>query len=184
MYKFHPILSIALVLISISWSAAANPDREHSVRTVHFAKGSTTTIIKGNVLGYNYVDYRLRASAGQTLRVRMQAGNPSNYFNVNPPDSGDVSMFIGGGGDKAFESMLPADGSYVIRVYLMRASARRNEESNYTLSISIEGKPLKPVSGKIDARIPGCLFHVVSGLGQSTALKRPGMPELSVATTL
>jgi hypothetical protein len=42
-------------------------------------------------------------------------------------------MFIGQfGGD--FKGILPTDGDYTIRVYLMRSAARRNESSIYTLT--------------------------------------------------
>ncbi len=159
MNRIFAALAVGLTLTATASSAAAPADRERTVRQVRFAKGTTSTVIKGNVKGYNYVDYQLRASAGQTLKAGMQVSNLANHFNINAPDSGDVSMFIAGGGSKVFEGMLPADGTYTIRVYLMRAAARRKEGSDYSLSVSIEGKPLKPVSDKIDATIPGTPYH-------------------------
>jgi hypothetical protein len=36
-------------------------------------------------------------------------------------------------------TLLPADGVYTIRVYLMRNAARRNETANYTLEVRIAG---------------------------------------------
>ena len=48
---------------------------------------------------------RLRAGAGQTLTVRLQETNPSNYFNVLPPGSNDVAMFDGQDGSN-FKGLL------------------------------------------------------------------------------
>ncbi len=67
-------------------------------------------------------------------------------------------MFIGQiGGD--FKGILPTDGDYTIRVYLMRSAARRNESSNYILTISVTGKPLVAIPVSQDAVIPGTPYH-------------------------
>jgi hypothetical protein len=55
--------------------------------------------------------------------------------------------------------MLPADGDYKVRVYLMRNAARRNEASDYTLTISVTGAPLAPTSKAKDAVLPGTPYH-------------------------
>jgi hypothetical protein len=41
----------------------------------------------------------------------------------------------------------------------MRAAARRNESSDYTLTISVSDKALAPVPASKDAVIPGTPFH-------------------------
>jgi len=51
--------------------------------------------------------------------------------------------------------MLPADGDYRVRVYLVRAAARRNESSAYTLTIGVAGKALEALPGAQDALVPG-----------------------------
>jgi hypothetical protein len=55
--------------------------------------------------------------------------------------------------------MLPTDGDYTVRVYLMRNAARRNEASEYTLTISVTGRALPPLPASRDALIPGTPFH-------------------------
>ncbi len=40
-------------------------------------------------------------------------------------------------GPHRFSGALPADGDYVVQVYLMRSAARRNEVANYTITIGI-----------------------------------------------
>jgi hypothetical protein len=128
------------------------------IESVQFAKGSSEATIKGSVKGDQTVDYHVRAGAGQTLTVALKGSNAQNYFNVLPPGSADVAMFVGqdGGG---YKGVLPTDGDYTVRVYLMRPAARRNESSNYTLTVGVTGKPLAPVPAAKDALLPGTRFH-------------------------
>jgi len=135
---------------------AADP----GIRTerVQFAKGATSAVIKGRLKGTSNVDYLVRAGAGQTITVSLKRSKLSNYFNVLPPGSKDVAMYAGQTGED-FTGMLPSDGDYRIRVYLGRAAARRNESSNYTLTISVTGKALAPLPASQDAVLPGTPFH-------------------------
>lgn len=125
---------------------------------VQFAKGATSAVIKGRLKGYSGVDYLVRGGAGQTIAVSLKRSNPSTYFNVLPPGSKDVAMHAEQTGED-FKRVLSTDGDYTIRVYLVRAAARRNESSDYTLTISVVGKILAPVSASKDAVIPGTPFH-------------------------
>ncbi len=139
---------------------------------VQFKRGETGATIKGKIKGYQIVDYKVRAGAGQSMVVNFKPSNRSAYFNVMPAGS-HVAMFVGSTSGNHFEANLPADGMYTIRVYLMRNAARRNETTNYTLEICIAGKG-KPAKGTSDAspdtRVPfdrilelqGIRFHVTS----------------------
>ena len=151
------VAAIAAIISVITIPAEAEIQK-HSQERVKFAKGASSAKIKGQLKGDETVDYVLRASAGQTLTVTLKRSNGANYFNVLPPNSTDVAMFIGQiGGD--FKGILPTDGDYTVRVYLMRSAARRNESSDYTLTISVTGKPLVPVPASQDAVIPGTPYH-------------------------
>lgn len=110
-------------------------------RPVQFAKGTSAATIKGVIKGDATLDYTLRAKAGQTMRVALKSSNGSNYFNVLPPGSNDVAIFVGSTGGNAWTGALPADGEYRIRVYLMRSAARRGESASYTLTIGIADAP-------------------------------------------
>jgi hypothetical protein len=149
------MVSMLLLCVVVTLRAA-----EQSTRTerVQFKKGSTSAVIKGQVKGSGDVDYLVRAGAGQTITVSLRVSNRSNYFNVLPPGSKDVAMYVGQTGED-FKGVLPADGDYMIRVYLIRAAARRNESSRYTLTVSVTGKALKPVAASKDAVIPGTPYH-------------------------
>lgn len=125
---------------------------------VQFAKGASSAVIKGQLKGDAIVDYLVRAAAGQTLSVKLQKSNAQNYFNVMPPGSTGSAMFVGDTGED-YTGMLPADGDYIVRVYLMRPAARRGESSNYTLTVGASGKALAPITASEDALIPGTSYH-------------------------
>ena len=150
----------ALILIAthapLPAHAAGDPDTRS--QTVQFAKGATSAQLRGSIKGNASVDYRFDARAGQTLSVTMKPSNASNYFNINPPGS-DLAMFVGSSQGAEATLVLPTDGTYVVRVYLMRNAARRNETSNYTLTVGVIGKALAPLPASKDALIPGTKFH-------------------------
>jgi hypothetical protein len=153
-------VSIALVSMLLLCVVVTLRAAEAGIRTerVKFATGATSAVIKGQVKGSGDVDYLVRAGAGQTITVSLKVSNRMNYFNVLPPGSKDVAMYAGQTGED-FKGVLPADGDYTIRVYLIRAAARRNESSRYTLTVSVTGKALEPVAASKDAVIPGTPYH-------------------------
>jgi len=156
-------LSLCMAVLALAAPAVlAAADSERTVQDVKFAKGASTATLKGRVAGYSYVDYRLRAGAGQTIKVSMQASNRGNYFNLLPPGSNDVAMHVGQTGGNKFEGLLPDDGVYVLRVYLMRSEARRKHSSDYTLTVSVKGKALPALSPKADALVPETRFHATA----------------------
>ena len=162
------LAAAAIVVLARPVVAGAQPAPPRQER-VTFAKGATSATIKGQVKGAADVDYLVRAAAGQTLSVSLKVSNRSNYFNVLPPGSQDVAMYVGQTGE-AYSGMLPADGDYAVRVYLMRNAARRNEMSGFTLTITVTGKALAPLPASQDALLPGTPFHAS---GSITCLPMP-----------
>jgi hypothetical protein len=156
---------MALSLIAVAAVGAGPAHAADAIRqeTIQLQKGSTEVAIKGRVKGDQTVDYRVRAGAGQTLTVALKGSNAQNHFNVLPPESANVAMFVSqdGGG---YKGILPTDGDFTVRVYLMRAAARRNESSNYTLTVGVTGKPLAPLPAATDALIPGTPYHASATL--------------------
>ncbi|MGB2816866.1 MAG: hypothetical protein WBC37_06560 [Burkholderiaceae bacterium] len=106
-------------------------------KPLQFAQGTSSATVKGSIKGDQAIDYKLRAKAGQTMSVALKTSNASNYFNVLPPGSKDVAIFIGSNEGNEWTGALPADGEYTIRLFLMRNAARRNETANYTLTVGI-----------------------------------------------
>ena len=153
------------VLVTPAGAQPAPPRQER----VAFAKGASSATINGQLQGYADIDYVVRAAAGQTISVSLKVSNRSNYFNVLPPGSVDVAMHAGQDGEP-YTGMLPADGDYAVRVYLMRNAARRNEVSTYELTIGVTGQALAPLPASTDALLPGTPFHAS---GPVTCLPMP-----------
>jgi hypothetical protein len=150
-----------------SWAVAATPIE---TRPISFAKGASSATVKGTIQGDQTVDYKLRARAGQTMNVKLVTGNGANYFNVLPPGSNDVAIFVGSTGGYEWSGALPSDGEYTVRVYLMRSAARRSESAPYTLTVGVTGSAgaAAPAAlGKApasDAKVPGTRYHATGPL--------------------
>lgn len=142
--------------------AADGPPAPHK-ETVKFAKGASSTTIKATMKGGASVDYVVRAAAGQTLEVRLAATNTQSDFNVLSPGSKDVAMYVSSmTGERSYKGVLPVDGDYTIRVYIDRAAARRNEASNYVLTVGVTGKALPPLPAVQDAKVKGTAYHATA----------------------
>jgi hypothetical protein len=144
----------------VSWASAAGTIES---KPVHFAKGASSATLKGALKGDKTIDYKLGAKAGQTMSVTLKSSNGANYFNVLPPGSSDVAVFVGSTGGNEWTGQLTADGDYTIRVYLMRSAARRGETASYTLTVGITGTaaavPALGTAPASDAKVRGTPYH-------------------------
>ncbi len=139
---------------------------------VHFAKGKSSATIKATLKGDETIDYKVTASAGQNMVVKLKPSNRSMYFNVLPPGS-EEAIFVGSSAGDKFEGALPTNGTYTIRAYLMRNAARRKETSKYTLDIAISGAPQAAATTPAPA---------TSGKGFDSTLKLQGITFRVTAT--
>ena len=153
---------VTAIIVGLAAPLPAFAADEIRQETIHFQKGRSGATVSGTLKGYETVDYRLRASAGQTMRVSLRTNNGQNYFNVLPPGSSDEAIFVGSSSGNDFSGTLPATGDYTVRVYLMRAAARRDETANYTLEVGITGAASSAAQGGAyagDAKVPGTDYH-------------------------
>lgn len=111
--------------------------------------GEIGATVKGRIKGEQIIDYILRAKEQQTLVVILESGNRSCYFNVTALGE-DAAMFVSSTSGSRFVGEAPKDGEYIVRVYLMRNAARREETAAYTINFTVAegGKDSK-------ATIPG-----------------------------
>lgn len=169
--KPRDILAALMLLAALAPLPGRAAEGQPAVRSesVSFADRATSVRLKGSIQGSAAVDYRVSGRAGQTLSVTMKSSNASAYFNVLPPGS-EAAMFIGSSQGSDAHLVLPADGEHVVRVYLMRNAARRNETARYTLDIGIGGQPLAPLGAAQDATIAGTAFHAAA----TVACQPPG----------
>ncbi|MBE9609281.1 hypothetical protein [Chitinilyticum piscinae] len=150
------LLVTILTGLFLTLSAPAVLAQDPLVKPVHFAKGSTGAVLKDSIKGYQYIDYRLTAKAGQQMQVELKSNHGANYFNILPPGSSDVALFNSSTSGNTASQLLPDDGEYTVRVYLMRSAARRNESANFTLKVAITGS--QPAVSH-DAKVSGTPYH-------------------------
>lgn len=153
-------------------AASAAPAQERVVKPLRLGDGNTT-FVRDRISGRRYIDYQLPAAAGQTLQLHLGSSNRANYFNLLPPGSLDAAMAIGELNNNHLSVMLPDDGTYTIRVFLLRAAARRDEISRFTLSLALTGKALPPLAASADALVAGSRYHA-----QSKVTCRPAYAEV------
>ncbi len=152
------LITLALAAAA-SWAFAADSIQSRPLR---FAKGASSATAQGTLEGDRIIDYRLRARAGQTMSVTLKTSNGANYFNVLPPGSRDVAIFVGSTGGNEWTGTLEADGEYTVRLYLMRSAARRHETADYTLTVGITGGGAAAALGTApasDAKVKGTPYH-------------------------
>jgi Periplasmic lysozyme inhibitor of I-type lysozyme len=176
MRSLIPSVLGGLCLATALASTAADIRKEQ----IRFGKGESAATITGTIKGYQIVDYRLRAEAGQAMVADFKLSNLSAYFNVLPPAS-ETAIFVGSTSGNHFDGKLPADGVYTVRVYLMRNAARRNEIARYTLKVGIADRnEAAAASGASSAtaafdktlELQGIRFHVTSaGEGSINTLR-------------
>lgn len=160
-------LAAGVLASGFAWAVAATPIE---TRPIQFAKGASSATVQGTIQGDQTVDYTVRARAGQTMSVKMSTSRGANYFNVLPPGSNDVALFVGSSDGNEWSGVLPADGEYKLRVYLMRSAARRKESAAYTLTVGVTGSggaaapsPLGQARAS-DAKVPGTRYHATGPL--------------------
>lgn len=126
-------VAVGLALITIPSIA------KDTVQTkqVQFDKGTNGTTVEGHIKGGDSVLYKLGAKEGQTMSVSMKSKNA--HFNIYGPGKGpgEEAIFVGEPG-VPFVGELPENGTYTISVYVMRAIARKEKNTSYTLNMSIK----------------------------------------------
>lgn len=144
------------VVFSCTWlSATAMAQDDMRTQQVRFPAGQSGTTIQDSITGYESVLYRVGAEGGQRMSVRLSPSNTQTYFNVYAPGSGPGDQALAVSGTTGpmvpdlnqFDGVLNTSGEYTISVYLMRAAARRDERSDYTLEIAITGATGEVVQG-------------------------------------
>jgi hypothetical protein len=151
------IATAALLWCSISFAADAIKSQR-----IHFSPGKSSATINGSISGDKAVDYKLAAKSGQTMSVKLETSNLSNYFNVLPPGS-ESALFIGSTSGNEWTGTLPADGDYTIRVYLMRSAGRRDEKADYTMTVGITGGAAA-AAPSTDAKVAGTSYHATGNI--------------------
>ncbi|MGH7784393.1 MAG: DNA breaking-rejoining protein [Candidatus Binatia bacterium] len=126
--KNYTLLFFLLFLFAFSISAQTRVN-------VRFARGASSSMVRGSVSGYKYVDYVVGARGGQTMSVKLNTA--SSYVSFVVFD-GRMQNVEGATEQTDWSGELPSNGNYTIRVLLPRSAARRRASAGYSLRISIE----------------------------------------------
>lgn len=137
---------------------AAVPAAAQQVVPVTFAKGKSAATVTGSIKGDQDRTYTVDARAGQKMTVTLKSTKGSAEMNVFAPGN-DTAISLGATDPYNVTATLPATGRYRIQVYQMRASARRGETANYTLTIAITGGAPK---ASTDALVPGTKYNATA----------------------
>jgi hypothetical protein len=153
-------LTICLALAA--WGVCVHAAPGGKPEQVLFAAGKSSKSVSTAIQGHDFKDFLVTAKAGQFLSVSMKSDNPQANFNVLCPGA-SLALFNGSiSGQVLKKRQLPGDGTYAVRVYLMRAAAGRNEKAKANLEISVTGKPLAPLSDKMDAKVGKTAYHATA----------------------
>jgi hypothetical protein len=155
------IRTLALLAAMVYLPAQAASEVAPRVEHVVFKNGADSATFSDSIKGRLTAEYRLRAKAGQMLTVDLKPSNASAYFNITAKGE-EYALFNGSIMGNHFLGPLPADGQYVVQVYLMRNAARRNEVANYSLSLNL-GAPDASKGGRPfdqTLELQGIVFHV------------------------
>ena len=106
--------------------ATAAPAQSKRVN-VKFQPGSTGGTYSNTVTGYGTVDFHVDASAGQEMSVTLNSSNTFLYFVVLKDLKSMEAVADDARETTEWSGKLPDGGTYVVRVYLVRAEARRNK---------------------------------------------------------
>jgi len=161
-HSWRPWFVASLAALALAGAAFAQP--EARTERIQFKKGASSAVVTGRIKGYQSVDYLVDARQGQTGNVSLATKHPATYFNILAPGKSDEALFNGSMNDNQFEGALPADGTYRVRVYMMRAAARRNEVADFRLEVVIGGAPTATPKPSVDAKVPGTDFHATGPL--------------------
>lgn len=153
--------ALALALATASLAQTARSE------TIAAADATAGTVIRGTIKGDESIDYLVTAEAGQRLSVDVSTTNDSLYFNILPQGS-DEAIFIGSTSGNVADIPIPAAGVYIVRVYLMRNAARRDEGADYALGIGLSAGDFA------DGLAGGPDWWAVSGLTEGALNLRSG----------
>ena len=120
-------LALLISTLAIMFASMISVPAQTKKVNVNFKPGTSGGTYKNTVTGYGTVDFYVKAKGGQTMTVKLTSSNTFLYFIVLS-GSGDGEAIADDARElTTWSGQLPVDGTYVIRVYLVRAEARRNK---------------------------------------------------------
>jgi hypothetical protein len=108
---------------------------DENLQTLAFPPIGSTTM-SGRIEGYSSTAYAVPVAAGQTLTVSMSSPSDNAYFNIHDAaDGSGAAVFRGEVSGRTARLTAPAEVTYLIRPFQPRATARRNETADYSITV-------------------------------------------------
>jgi hypothetical protein len=105
---------------------------------IKFSPGTSSGTYANTLTGYGNVDFYVKASAGQEMSVKLNSTKTFLYFVVLKDPESMEAVADGARETTEWSGKLPADSTYIVRVYLVRAEARRSKRAvKFTLDIGV-----------------------------------------------
>lgn len=106
---------------------------------VKFAAGTSSRTYSNTVTGYGSADFYVKASGGQLMSAKLTSTNKSLYFLVLKDLTTMEAVADDARDATEWSGQLPQDGTYIVRVFLVRAEARRNKKPvKFSLNIAVK----------------------------------------------
>jgi len=174
---------LAILTIALALAVVPSAFAKDSTINVHLDKGKTSKNISSSIKGDAGTSYLLQVKDGQVMQVLFSTSSGSCYMNVFEPGNTSEAVHIGSSAGNEFGASPTTAGTYKIQVYQMRATARRNETCEYTISFEVtgDGKATAPAAtvGPSEVAKGACMYKigVDAEIVETSALK-PGYWEL------
>jgi hypothetical protein len=186
----------AITLLFFGIALATTTVRASDIRTeqIRFKPRASSAVVQGSISSRESVSYTVGAEGGQRMTVKLSPSNTQTYFNVYAPGKGPGDEAIANSGLTGenvsdlnrFDGTLSVSGEYTISVYMMRAAARRNERSDYTLEVAITGTTGEVVKGDFADGLQGGpdYYQVSTSEGGTLKLRSGPSTDASIITRL
>ena len=105
---------------------------------VKFRKGATSGTFSNTVTGYGSADFYVTAKGGQEMSATLTSSSKFLYFLIIRDPANPEAIADDARDATKWSGQLPDDGTYIVRVFLVRAEARRNKTPvKFSLRIAV-----------------------------------------------
>lgn len=133
--RFLPAICV-LVVTSLASLQTASAGPSVYEKSILLDGTGSYKILEASLAGEQLIEYVVTGRRRQILSVDIQPTIGTAYFNVLPEQS-EQALFTGATDGNVADVRLPETGNYRVRVYQVRAAARRGATATFTLGVGL-----------------------------------------------